>query len=53
MKDETRAHLYDVLRAAQAVMRFVAGTTYASYAADEQLRSAVERKCEIMGEALA
>jgi hypothetical protein len=31
---------------------FVAGRTFADYDADEQLRSAVERKFEIMGEAL-
>ena len=52
MKSETLAHLYDVLQAARAVTVFVTGRTLADYAADELLRSAVERKFEIMGEAL-
>ena len=52
MKDEVRAPLHDVLLAGRAVKRFVAGHTFADYGTDEQLRSAVERKFEIMGEAL-
>ena len=52
MKDETLAHLHDILRAADALKEFVGGRTLNDYASDEQLRSAVERKFEIMGEAL-
>jgi uncharacterized protein with HEPN domain len=52
MKDEVLAHLHDIAHAGKAVKRFVAGRTFEHYAADEQLRSAVERKFEIMGEAL-
>lgn len=52
MKDEVLAHLHDVLQAAKAVKAFVAGHTFDHYASDDQLRSAVERKFEIMGEAL-
>ena len=52
MKDEALAHLYDILRAANAVKTFVAGHQFDDYTSDEQLRSAVERKFEIMGEAL-
>jgi uncharacterized protein with HEPN domain len=53
MKDETRACLNDLSVAGRAVHRFAAGLTFAEYQADELVRSAVERKFEIMGEALA
>ena len=52
MRDEVRAHLHDVLLAGRAVKQFVAGHAFTHYDTDEQLRSAVERKFEIMGEAL-
>ncbi len=52
MKDEVLAHLYDIAQAARAVKTFVQDHTFDDYAAEEQLRSAVERKFEIMGEAL-
>jgi len=52
MKDDTRAHLHDILQAAHAVQAFVAGKSFPDYSADELLRSGVERKLEIMGEAL-
>ena len=50
--DEVLAHLHDILLAARSVKQFVADRTFTHYASDEQLRSAVERKFEIMGEAL-
>jgi uncharacterized protein with HEPN domain len=53
MKDDVRAHLHDVIQAARAVEQFVAGRSFDDYASDELLRSAVERKFEIMGEALS
>lgn len=53
MKDEVRAHLHDILHAGRAVKAFVAGRTFEDYGSDELLRSAVERKFEIMGEALS
>ncbi len=52
MKDEVRTHLHDIAQAARAVRLFVQHRTLDHYVADEQLRSAVERKFEIMGEAL-
>ena len=52
MKDEVFAHLHDVVQAGKAVRRFVDGRSFDDYSSDEQLRSAVERKFEIMGEAL-
>jgi len=45
------AYLWDMLRAARAVGRFVEGRTRESYLADELLQAAVERKIEIIGEA--
>ena len=52
MKGEVFAHLHDIVQAGTAVKKFVDGRTIDDYTSDEQLRSAVERKCEIMGEAL-
>ena len=52
MKDEALAHLHDLIQAGKAITRFIAGRTFEEYTSDEQLRSAVERKFEIMGEAL-
>jgi len=52
MKDEVFAHLHDVVQAGKAVKRFVEGRSFEDYKSDEQLRSAIERKFEIMGEAL-
>lgn len=52
MKSEIPAHLHDIREAAQAVQKFVAGRSLQDYGSDELLRSGVERKFEIMGEAL-
>jgi uncharacterized protein with HEPN domain len=52
MKDDASAHLYDALQAARAVHSFVQGKTFDDYVQNELLRSAVERKFEIIGEAL-
>lgn len=43
--------LLDMLRHAQGVARAVEGRTFGDYAADEDLRLAVERRIEIIGEA--
>jgi uncharacterized protein with HEPN domain len=45
------AHLWDMLDAARAVQRFIENRDLEDYRADEQLRAAVERKIEIIGEA--
>jgi len=45
------AYLSDMLSSSEAVLRFVAGRTFADLLADEMLRSSVERKIEIIGEA--
>jgi len=52
MKDDLLAHLYDILQAARSINEFVSGASFDKYISDELLRSAVERKFEIMGEAL-
>lgn len=52
MRRDPRAFLWDALSAAEAIQGFVAGRDARQYAADELLHSAVERKFEIIGEAL-
>jgi uncharacterized protein with HEPN domain len=52
MRDEIRAHLHDVIQAGRAIKEFVAGRSFGEYANNDLLRSAVERKFMIMGEAL-
>lgn len=52
MPRDPRAFLWDAWSAAEAIQSFVAGRDALQYAADELLHSAVERKFEIIGEAL-
>ena len=52
MKDEILAHLHDVLQSGRAIKESISNRTLESYTSDELLRSAVERKFEIMGEAI-
>ncbi len=52
MEDEVLKHLYDTKEAALAITRFVNGKSFDDYEGDELLRSGVERKFEIIGEAL-
>jgi uncharacterized protein with HEPN domain len=53
MLRDARAYLWDVQHAADAILRFVAGLDVQTYAATEVVHSAVERKFEIIGEALS
>jgi len=53
MPRDKRAYLWDVLQAADAIQRFVAGVDAQTYATTEVVHSAVERKFEVIGEALA
>jgi uncharacterized protein with HEPN domain len=53
MRIESKKYLYDIAHAAKLALGFIAGKTFAYYAADPMLRSAVERQLEIVGEALA
>ena len=52
MADELLKHLYDIREAASAIFRFIRGKTFDDYEQDELLRSGIERKFEIIGEAL-
>jgi uncharacterized protein with HEPN domain len=51
LEEKDAAYLLDMLTAAQAVVRYVAGKTLANYVGDEILRDAVERRVEVIGEA--
>lgn len=52
MGRDPRAFLWDVLENADAISQFVHGREQNDYLADGMLRAAVERKLEIIGEAL-
>jgi len=52
MKPDAQALLWDVERAAGAIAGFIEGLDTRRYAASDVVRSAVERKFEIIGEAL-
>ena len=52
MQRDPRAFLWDVRESALAIQSFTAGMDAAAYAANEMAQSAVERKFEIIGEAL-
>lgn len=53
MRLETKKYLLDIQQAALLAAEFVAGRTFADYQETAMLRAAVERQCEIIGEALA
>ena len=52
MQRDPRAFLWDVRDSARAIQSFVAGMDAVAYAANPMAQSAVERKFEIIGEAL-
>lgn len=52
MRRDPRVHLLDVLDAAQAILDFTRGRGRDAYDTDRQLRSAVDREFEVVGEAL-
>ena len=53
MRLESRKYLRDMELAAQRAEEFLTGKTFDDYAGTSMLRAAVERQCEILGEALA
>ena len=53
MPHEPRAYLWDIDQAAGAIERSVKGLDSAAYAGSELIQAAVERKFEIIGEALS
>ncbi|CAN5499607.1 DUF86 domain-containing protein [soil metagenome] len=52
MNDRVKSRLHSALLAAQAISEFIAQKDLNDYMEDDFLRSAVERKLEIIGEAL-
>lgn len=52
MRRDARAYLWDVRDAADRILEFIAGLDLEAYAATPVVHSAVERKFEIIGEAL-
>lgn len=52
MQRDARAFLWDVQEAAKQIQVFVAGMDASAYAANAMAQAAVERKFEIIGEAL-
>ena len=53
MPRDLRAFLWDVIAAANDIQSFVQGARISNYSANPMLKAAVERKFEIIGEALA
>lgn len=53
MQLEAKKYLYDIQQAADLLAAFTASKQLEDYEADPMLRAAVERKFEIIGEALA
>ncbi len=52
MNVETKRRLLDALEACRAIRQFTTGVEYKSFLLDEMLQAAIERKFEILGEAL-
>ena len=52
MNEESLKHYFDALGAARAIRRFSKGKSFEDYCSDDMLASAIERKFEIIGEAL-
>jgi uncharacterized protein with HEPN domain len=52
MQRDARAFLWDIQQSTDTILRFVAGMDSRTYAETELVHSAVERKFEIIGEAL-
>jgi uncharacterized protein with HEPN domain len=52
MQRDARSYLWDIQQAADTILRIVNGLDARTYAETELIHSAVERKFEIIGEAL-
>lgn len=53
MRLEARKYLYDIKQAADLLGEFTVGKQFSDYTENSMLRAAVERKFEIIGEALS
>lgn len=52
MRRDPRTYLWDAVAALDSISAFVHGRSFSDYETEELLRSAVERKFEVLGEAL-
>jgi uncharacterized protein with HEPN domain len=52
MQLDVKKYLFDILEAARNIEEYTRGLEYTDYLADSQVQAAVERKFEIIGEAL-
>ena len=52
MNNQTQKLLFDVLDSGRSIQTWCAGRSFSGYETDRQLRRAVEREFEIIGEAL-
>lgn len=52
MELETKKSLYDILEAARGIGEYAGGLTFEEFLANDMAQAAVERKFEIIGEAL-
>jgi uncharacterized protein with HEPN domain len=52
MQLDVKKYLFDILNAAKNIEEYTCGLEYTDYLADSQVQAAVERKFEIIGEAL-
>ena len=52
MQREVKKYLYDMHEACALVLEFIQGKSWRQYESDACLRSAVERQCQVLGEAL-
>ena len=52
MRRDSRAYLFDIVEAGTAILSFLKDSDFEAFAADDLLRSATERKFEVIGEAL-
>jgi len=52
MNEESQKYFYDALAAARAIICFAQNKTFEDYCSDDLLSAAIERKFEIIGEAL-
>jgi len=53
MNEKSLKHYFDALTSARAVRQFSQGKCFEDYCSDDMLASAIERKFEIIGEALS
>ena len=52
MENRAKKLLFDVLTSGRSILQWCSGRSFADYEEDRQLRRAVEREFEIIGEAL-